>query len=562
MKIKKIHVAMNLIYALTAIIVLIIVYISSLNPYEADVRLLTERVSNYSDDWKMLQDDGSYSEVSLPLFVEHQAGKTITITKKLDDMSYYGKYLLMRDVHCHVVISSGGVSLFDYGGKQSSIFPIPGCAWIMVPLHDSYAGQDITVSSTSFDKKYSGSIGKIYIGDRSAVFNYIISTNTLGIATCLMILFFSFIMFIGWIMTRKLFNNNNLLYLSLFEVAIFVWSSNEAQVTQFIIGNMQAVSTLTYEILILLPMPLLAYYEKSQYEEIRTICSQVAFIPVLNFAICNILHFTGIVYLNDSLVLTHFCILLASVFAVYGHLKAAKVHRKERSGRPPLSTAGFIFLIAMIAADIIRYYFTEHYGDSSLCSRIGLLVYVVSLGLETMQGGFSYLIMKRNAEMYRTLAYTDNLTGLANRQAYEEKINSIAGDKAATKRLVAAMIDLNNLKQTNDKFGHAAGDKYIMGSSNYVSRHFGNIAEVFRIGGDEFAVLFTGDDRAQFDKAEKNMMDGIGAEKSVEINFSYGSASFDPAVDSSPEDTLHRADEKMYDAKRKYKLGKESKDNR
>ena len=159
----------------------------------------------------------------------------------------------------------------------------------------------------------------------------------------------------------------------------------------------------------------------------------------------------------------------------------------------------------------------------------------------------------RQAEIYRQLAYTDNLTGLGNRQAYEEGLRAVEKDQDRCRHLIAVMIDLNNLKQTNDMLGHAEGDRYIMESSNYIRECFKDIAKTYRIGGDEFAVIYTGNDSRKFYEAEKELLSYSTDEHSTRINFSYGSAEFDEAIDRSPEDTFHRADEEMYNMKREYK---------
>lgn len=546
----------NRIYVLLALLALIIICLAGTNPYEKNIRLSTGHIASYCSGWHMIGENGSVQEISLPLYTEKAAGQTLTICKRMAGEADDGHYILLRDVHTHITVKVEGHTIYDYGGRTSKLFPTPGCGWLIIPLDSSYEGQILIIQSNSISLKYSGSIGAVYTGDSAGVLFYIIKANALGIITCMLILFFALMMFAGWLMTKKQFNNNNLLYLSLFELAIFVWSSNEAQVTQFIFGNMQSISVMTYEILILLPMPLLAYYSKSEQPEVRKICSRVSLLPIVNFIICNVLHFTGIMYFGDSLAITHICILIEAAYAIYGHVKATMSDRHDRHERRMgnrASMVGFLFLMAMVSADIIRYYFTEHFGDSSLCSRIGLLVYVLSLAIGTMRSGFGYMLGARQAEIYRQLAYTDNLTGLANRQAYEEKLREIAADQDKMHNLIAGMLDLNNLKDTNDRFGHAQGDRYIMGSSNYVNHCLRDIAQIYRIGGDEFAIIYTGSDSGKFHAAESYMLQHMQDEREVSVNFSYGSAQFDADLDHSPEDTFHRADEKMYMAKREYK---------
>ena len=92
------------------------------------------------------------------------------------------------------------------------------------------------------------------------------------------------------------------------------------------------------------------------------------------------------------------------------------------------------------------------------------------------------------------MTFKDGLTGVGNKAAFmrDTDINDkeiIAGNTA----FAVVVADVNNLKQINDTYGHDAGDKYISGCSRIICEIFRH-SPVYRIGGDEFAVLLTGDD--------------------------------------------------------------------
>ena len=54
---------------------------------------------------------------------------------------------------------------------------------------------------------------------------------------------------------------------------------------------------------------------------------------------------------------------------------------------------------------------------------------------------------------------------------------------------VIFMFDLNNLKETNDVYGHKAGDELILDAARSIKECFRNIGNTYRIGGDEFCVI-------------------------------------------------------------------------
>ncbi|MBA2508090.1 MAG: GGDEF domain-containing protein [Nocardioidaceae bacterium] len=93
-------------------------------------------------------------------------------------------------------------------------------------------------------------------------------------------------------------------------------------------------------------------------------------------------------------------------------------------------------------------------------------------------------------ERLRELAYTDALTGLANRRAADEQLEAWASDPAYAGALTAMLCDVNDLKEVNDSHGHLVGDRLIREVAGHVSaaadQLHGGIAA--RVGGDEFLI--------------------------------------------------------------------------
>jgi diguanylate cyclase (GGDEF)-like protein len=90
-------------------------------------------------------------------------------------------------------------------------------------------------------------------------------------------------------------------------------------------------------------------------------------------------------------------------------------------------------------------------------------------------------------------ALTDSLTGLGNHRAFQE---DLAGDLRRQARaggsLALIMLDLDRLKAVNDTHGHQAGDDRLQVLADALSETFGGAGRVYRVGGDEFAVILAG----------------------------------------------------------------------
>ena len=113
------------------------------------------------------------------------------------------------------------------------------------------------------------------------------------------------------------------------------------------------------------------------------------------------------------------------------------------------------------------------------------------------------------------------------------------------------MIDINGLKDMNDRDGHNAGDEYIKKTVSYVQSVFSRIGDkVYRIGGDEIGVVckYTSPEDDEF-KSYISSHFNYDTIEELGLDFAYGVARTDTQTDSSIKDTIKRADILMYQDK-------------
>jgi diguanylate cyclase (GGDEF)-like protein len=101
--------------------------------------------------------------------------------------------------------------------------------------------------------------------------------------------------------------------------------------------------------------------------------------------------------------------------------------------------------------------------------------------------GKAVLVKLRNDA--NALAHRDVLTGLANRRALMETLESHIGGRRERGRLGLVLLDLDNFKDVNTQFGHQGGDRVIVAAAAGLSRAARESDVVARLGGDEFAVV-------------------------------------------------------------------------
>lgn len=164
-------------------------------------------------------------------------------------------------------------------------------------------------------------------------------------------------------------------------------------------------------------------------------------------------------------------------------------------------------------------------------------------------------ILKASEERIKRLAYTDSLTGLANREKLVETLAEAlekAGDEASGGAVM--YIDLDNFKSINDTMGHTIGDKVLIEIAHKFLKVDYQNKTVARIGGDEFILLVNGPDYSQ------KVMDVCSSivkifekpvvvdAKSFNVTTSIGIVLY-PAHGSTAEELMKKADLAMYRAK-------------
>ena len=162
-------------------------------------------------------------------------------------------------------------------------------------------------------------------------------------------------------------------------------------------------------------------------------------------------------------------------------------------------------------------------------------------------------------------AQKDALTGIGNKKAYNNKTSELNEAIASgNAEFAILMMDINYLKTVNDNYGHDNGDKYIRGCCHILCDSLKH-SPVYRIGGDEFVAVLTGEDyehrndrlndlRKIFEKTFANS----SAEPWDRYSASLGMSEYTSA-DESAESVFKRADQAMYEAKNKFKKEHENK---
>ncbi len=154
----------------------------------------------------------------------------------------------------------------------------------------------------------------------------------------------------------------------------------------------------------------------------------------------------------------------------------------------------------------------------------------------------------------RSLALSDDLTGLSNRRAFF----ALASQQIKVTRrkglgLLLFFADVDYLKYINDTYGHREGDSALVRAAAALERTFRTSDIVGRLSGDEFAVLALEasceNEETILERLEQNLQEASAEERRYKLSMSVGAVRFDPRHNVSLEDLLEKADKAMYEQK-------------
>ncbi|MBO4452663.1 MAG: transporter substrate-binding domain-containing protein [Clostridia bacterium] len=153
--------------------------------------------------------------------------------------------------------------------------------------------------------------------------------------------------------------------------------------------------------------------------------------------------------------------------------------------------------------------------------------------------------------------FVDALTSVRNKGSFNDYIQELQDrlDNGEALEFAVGVFDCDNLKKINDRHGHDKGDEYLKAAAQLICRTFRH-SPVFRIGGDEFAVILMNEDYvnrdelvAGFEASGREHNEGRNNEWEY-VSVALGIAVYDPSHDRSVNETARRADRIMYENKR------------
>ncbi len=514
---------------------------------------------SWNRNWTLAAGEESRSYEMLPESVNLSEGEEeIIIRKELpqdissaDSIGYYTSHQLSE-------VNLDGRKIFERKIPEGAGSKTPGNCWNFIDLSEKYSGMTMEVHIRNCYGSSQVKIPAFYYGAWSGIVLSQIRNNYLSLMISFIMFTMGLVLVGAWFaIGKKLYFHKGVPWLGLFAMHFAVWSAFETKIPLLIFGHDLLFSQIVFMSVNLMLLPFINF--------IRTICNRklgevlkiFAIICMAAFAFSFFAQLMGWFDFKETIWMAHaigFCAIISVLGTGLWMLSKKEIVNVKRDGKFWLNVVcvGVISVGALM--DVVNYYL-RFYNDAAFFSRLGCLIYIFLLSKQLLDESVKLIQAGKNAEALLEEAEMDALTCLKNRRRFESDVHKIP--KGEFPRYSAAMFDLNNLKMMNDQYGHGVGDCYIINGSEIIRDVFGDMGEIYRIGGDEFCLISDTMTEEIFEQKRKTMCDRLdslqGAYIKDAMQIASGFAKYSRSVDMNLQDTIGRADERMYQCKRRQK---------
>ncbi len=555
MKILKMHLAEAMLAVLAVLLVLLL--------YQGDGETGIEDVS-YDRDWILSAGGEVRAYDVLPEVVSVPEGEEEIIIRKVlpedfgaaDSVGYYTSHQLSE-------VYVGGEKVYERKVPECARSKTPGNCWNFFRLYSRYEGKAVEIHIRNSYRSSSMKMPAVYYGSQSSIILRQIKNRFPSVVISFIMFTMGVLLVALWFTVgKKMYFHKGVPWLGLFSIHFAVWSAFETKIPVLMFGRPLLFSIVTFMSLKLMLLPFVFFIRTIYNAKGSKLLNVFAAACVIEFAFCFVAQIVGWADFRETLWITHVLGLGASVTVL---VLGARMLVKKKQRVSPVKrdrkfwvNAACVCIICVCAVfDAINYYF-GFYGDVAFFSRIGCLIYLFILSKQFLDESIKLIQAGRHAEEILEEAGLDGLTCLKNRRSFETDLYGIPPVQFPQYGVV--MFDLNNLKMMNDRYGHAVGDCYIINGSEIIRDVFGDLGEIYRIGGDEFCLISDMITEEVFEEKRKRMGDWMqslqGSYIKGAMQIASGFAKYNRSKDLNLQDTIRRADERMYRCKRKQKTTK------
>lgn len=516
-----------------------------------------------NDAWDITINDRVWHNISLDDFHFSPVSKGDTIVMERtfpDDTDCTGHALVLQIRQAAVTVCLDAEQLYQYGWDRLDAGKTVGTGYLPVDLPNNYASKTLTLQFTVTEDKAFSRFDPICIYEWKNIYRIILTENRVPLFLgCFLTIFGLVICCIT--VFALLFSGkfSRILCISLFSICIGLWTLCYYNVLLIFAMPLYTISLLEYLALYLAPVPLVIYMREDVLALNRpfmyVIYRMLLAIQILATTVFLGLHTVDLVHCAATLKYMQvliLCNLIYFIIVEFMNLRISRqlVHR--------LFLIGMLVLSGCVGYDLVFYYFNRYRGivisSTKGIASVGLVIFIVMILVSFYIDLTQKMMQETERNFLIKSAYTDELTQIHNRRYCMEYMTRIKDMENPDYTVFC--FDLNNLKITNDTFGHAQGDILIRSAADVIVDAFEPHGIVARMGGDEFIAIVETDDPEKISSMIGEFQSNISRKNEeipdLHLSIAYGYASCNPK-EYNIEKIYQIADNRMYEHKQQMK---------
>ena len=375
----------------------------------------------FTGQWERVYPNGSRETVEVPGKCDAYRGEAVIIETVLPDNLDDGASICLRSSQQDIEIYVDGILRQRYTTVDTRPFGSNSMsAYVFADISETDSGKTFRVISVS-NSMYSGQLNEVYIGNRSAISNYLLQRYGIITLIDIIILLLSVIVIGASMLLRYVFHKDVVLnYLGWGVFWAALWMIAESKLRQFLLPNNSVFGSVAFFAVMILPLPFIIYMDSIQEKRYHKWYCLMGLVCVVEVIVCTVLQLGNIRDFIDTMFLMH--IALGSGFV----LVAATIlsdWKKKKVGEYLLIAIGFLGVIITGSVEIIWVYLNiNHTRGIMIC--LGLLFLLTMASIKTGRD-----LMKKEQETHIALKVGQSKSDFLANMSHEIRtpINTVIG---------------------------------------------------------------------------------------------------------------------------------------
>nr|WP_317351767.1 GGDEF domain-containing protein [uncultured Agathobacter sp.] len=519
------------------------------------------------DRWTVTVNDKVYKDVTLSKFRFDMGNRGDILTFEHVIPRYdttEDPTINLYSIHATVKVSVDNEVIYQYGQDRYQENKLLGYGRHFIPLGKNQMGKKLTIEMHISENNAFDGQQPVIISDGRKFVSKDIAGKRFNLAISMFLMVFGvIIMILSMLMLKSSVNFIQTFCIAMFSFLVGCWTLCNMDLIEYFSSDLLVKTYMEYMTFYVLPLPFTYYFrdrlEEKGFPKWLKIYFKVLIIAEIAFAaFAYTMQFFNIMHLPSFLSGAHILMVLALLFIVFINIWARKNSQNSiNSVMVGFAIAVILTVIELMRFNINKYLFGFSKNEYSSKTCFAVLIIVISLLVDYGKKISQTLYRIAQQQLFKQMAYMDELTGLANRRKCEEYMKEL---ETHTEKYCILCFDLNLLKKINDTYGHEKGDELIKRFADVLREVYSLYGITARIGGDEFVAILNNVSVQETEKLISNMLILIETKNKeddiLKLSTAYGYVMSDEVADSNPHIIYKLADDRMYEYKKKSKMGR------